>query len=316
MTFQLRAVVTNGLRLALSRNGAVFAAVFFMLETLSLLLVLVAGTSYVPVDLGAGIEPTGGIAAGSQLSGFTGGIATMLVGVFSAVVTVPLSIIAIRTFVAGATDTIPEAALFNDLGQASVRGLVASFCYGLLLVLLILATSAGLFAVVVGIGVIDILSGWVAGAVGIVTGGLLLAAAAAVGIVIWLHFLFLLHEIGVRGQGVVDAFRGSWATVRGSRLRIGGLAFLLVSLRSGVAWSATPPVEAGWQSPPIESGWTLVQSATTGLWLAAAAAIGVVTTAILARAYRDLRADIDPDEPSGRAESRGAESPQGEPTPG
>jgi len=307
MTLQLRSVVTDGLRLAFSRNGAVFAAVFLAVETLSLLMVLVAGTTYVPVDLGAGIDPTGGIAAGSQLSGFTGGIATMLVGVFSAVVTVPLSIIAIRTFVAGETDAIPEAALFNDLGRASVRGVVASFCYALLLVLLILGLGVGGFAVMVAAGTANFLSGWLAAVLSIVVGGLLVFAAVAVGIGIWLHFLFLLHEIGVRGQGVVDAFRGSWATVRGNRLRIGGLAFLLVSLRSGVSWSG---------SPPVDGSWTLLGSVTTGVSLVVAAGMGVVTTAILARAYRDLRADIDADRSSERAEPHDAESPQGEPNLG
>ena len=307
MTLQLRSVVTDGLRLALSRNGAVFGAVFLAVETLSLLLVVVAGTSYVPVDLGAGIEPTGGIAAGSQLSELTGFAAMVLVGLFSAVVTVPLSIVAIRTFVAGATDTIPEAALFNDLGRATVRGIVVSFCYAMLVVGLLLTMSLGIFAVVAVVGAIDVLSGWIAAVVGIVVGGLLLLAAIAVGIAIWLHFLFLLHEVGVRGQGVVDAFRGSWETVRGNRVRIGGLAFLLVSLRSSISWSG---------SPSADSGWTLLQSVTTGASLVVAAGMAVVTTAILARAYRDLRAEIDADGLSGRTESRDAESPQSEPNPG
>jgi len=49
--------------------------------------------------------------------------------------------------------------------------------------------------------------------------------------------------------------------------------------------------------------------------LVASAAIGVVTVAILARAYRDLRPEVDPDGPSGRAEPADADSPQGEPNP-
>jgi len=306
MTLQLRRVVADGLQMAVSRNGAVFAAVFLAVETLSLLLVLVASTSYIPVDLGAGIEPAGGIAVGSQLSELTGLAATMLVGVFSAVVTVPISIIAIRTFVAGATDTIPEGALFNDLGRASGRGLVAMLCYTATLFLIPFVTVLVLFGVVAAAGTTEIVSGWVAGVVGLVVGGGLIVAAVAVGVVVWLQFLFLLHEIGVRGQGVVDAFRGSWATVRGSRLELGVLALVLTSLRSGVSWAG---------SPTVEGGWTLLQSTTAAVSLIASAAIGVVTMAILARAYRDLRPEVDPDEPAERGEAHGTDATQGEPNP-
>ena len=305
MPLHVRSVVGDGLRVAVSRNGAVFAAVFLAVETLSLLLVLVAGTTYVPVDLGAGIDPTGGIAAGSQLSELTGAAAMLLVGAFSAVVTVPVSIIAIRTFVAGATDAIPEAALFNDLGWATARGLVATLCYTGLLFLLPVAAGLGLLAILFGLGASG-LSGWIAGVVGLLSGGLLLAILLAVGVVVWLHFLFLLHEIGVREQGVVDAFRGSWATVRGSRLEVGVLALLLTSLRTGVGW---------FSAPPVDGAWTLLPAIATLVSLVGSAAIGVVTVAILARAYRDLRPEVDPDGPSGRAEPADADSPQGEPNP-
>jgi hypothetical protein len=132
-----------------------------------------------------------------------------------------------------------------------------------------------------------------------------LAALIAVGVVVWLHFLFLLHEIGVREQGVVDAFRGSWATVRGSRLEVGVLALLLTSMRTGVSW---------FSAPPVDGSWALLPAIATLVSLVASAAIGVVTVAILARAYHELRPGVDRTEPP-RADSVDADSPQGEPNP-
>jgi hypothetical protein len=283
MTFQISRVVSDGVSLALSRNGAVLTVLFFIAESLGVLLIAGVGTMYVPVDVGTGIATGGEVAAGSNLPTGTAALASLLAGGFSSVVTTPISIVAIRTFVGGRTNEFPDQYIFDRIGRATVSGIVANFLYAALLFIVTFGMGIVLLVAVFGIGRLDLLPGQ--------TGGIALILFAAVGVLIMVvllvtvavHFLFLMHEISVRHRGVVGAFRGSWDTVRGNRVRLAGLAIVLIAVRSGVSSVA---------APPVEGGWTAFQLVTTPVAMAVAAVVGVVVTAIFARTYRELRPDV------------------------
>lgn len=267
-------VIAEGLSLATTRNGLVLMGAFFLVESVTLLLIFAGSAVYLPLDQAADVLGTpSDIPVGSDLSLIAEIGATVLAGAFGALLSMPLSIVAIRTFVVGATDRIPDDCLFHRIGRATLSAVVAT----LLVTTLIFAIIFG--GVVLSIfGAIVLLEGWVI-LVAIVLGIVL----AFVGYVaVWIHVLFLTHEIAIRDRGVVGAFRGSWATVRGNRLRVFVLAVLVAGVRGGVGWAATPGFEGtfGLLSIPI-----------LAVALAITAALGVAGTAVLARAYRQLSTD-------------------------
>lgn len=282
MALRIGRVVSEGISLAISRNGAVLSVLFFLAESLGVLLVVSVGTMYVPVDAGTGVTPGSEIAAGGELPALTAAGASLLAGVFTSVITTPLSIVAIRTFVGGRTDTIPDEYVFDRIGRATFSGIAASFLQAALVFAVVfgtvLALFLGLFAVG-DLGVPDHLS---------LAALLLVVLAVTVGgavllVTVMVHFLFLLHEISVRDRGVVGAFRGSWDTVRGNRLRVAGLAVVLGGLRGGISTVAVPP---------IEGAMSTLRLAVTPVAMALTAIVGVVVTAIFARTYRELRPDV------------------------
>lgn len=282
MTLRIGRVLSDGISLALSRNGAVLSVLFLLVESFGLLLVLGVGTTYVPVDVGTGVAPGSEVAVGSELPALTAAAASMLAGLFTSVLSVPLSIVAIRTFVGSRTETIPDEYLFDRIGRATLSGIVASFLQG-----------AIVFGVTFGAGIVFLLGLFSIGGLGLsglASAGALLLFGIVVGLVglvllftVTVHFVFLLHEIAVRDRGVVGAFRGSWATVRGNRLRLTGLVVVVGGVRGSVSALATPPVQGSL---------TTLQTIVTPIGLVLASVIGVVVTAVFARTYRELRPDV------------------------
>jgi len=144
MALHIRQVVSDGISVAASRNGAILAFLFLVAETASLLLFLGAGTLYIPVDIGTGVAPGSDIEAGGELPEIASSIAIILTGLFTSVITIPLSIIAIRTFVGGRTESIPDAYIFDRIGRATLSGLIASLLYGFMLFFIPFAAGIGL----------------------------------------------------------------------------------------------------------------------------------------------------------------------------
>ncbi|MFD1643643.1 hypothetical protein [Halohasta litorea] len=284
MSFRLGSVVTDGLRLTFSRNGAVFVVLTCVAQLLSLLLVGAAVTRHIPVAVG-GIEPVEGVPLAGSLPAVATAVAVGLTTLFSAVVTMPITIIMIRTFVDGVTDRIPADHLFGHLGRATTRGIAVSLVSGLAIVAAIIGPLAAEIGFIIVVH--DLLgSGWLGIAVIVGSGLVALGVTIAATVVVWLHLLFVLHEVSVRGRTVVGALRGSWAVVRGHRVRVGVLGVLLVGLQQTVSSIATP-------SRPFDPTAEVTASALPQLLalpigVAAAACMSVLSAAILAQAYAEL----------------------------
>ena len=292
MALRIGRVVSEGAALAFSRNGVVLSALFFLAESLGVLLIISVGTMYVPVDVGTGVTPGSQLAAGGELPALTAAAASMFAGLFTSVLTAPLSIIAIRTFVGGRTDRIPDNYIFDRIGRATFSGVIASFLQvGLMFAVVfgvVFAFFLGLFAIG-RLGLSDHLSMAVLLLVGLVV----LVGGAVLFLTLLVHFLFVSHEISIRNRGVVDAFRGSWETVRGNRLRLAVLAVVFGGVRGSFSSLAAPPVEG-----PI----SMFQLALTPVGMVLSAAIGVLVTAIFARTYRELRPDVSTEFETGGVE--------------
>jgi len=293
MDFGLRTAVTDGLGLAFSRNGAVFAGLNAAAQLVSLLLVAVAATQQLPVATGATLDPVAGVPIGESIPTALTALTVGLTTVFSAIVTTPITIITIRTFVDGATDSIPAVHLFGHLGRATVRGLGASLVIGVLVIGGFLLS----FLVPVGIGIgvhlvagqVGLLPEWL-GIIAIV----LLSITSFVGMLVgalllYVHLMFVMHEISVRNRSIVDSLRGSWDIARGHRLKLGVLSVGLILVQSTVSSVGTP----NQLSDP-----SFAQSFSSSVPQLLLLPIGVVITAfvttlsaaIIARAYAEITA--------------------------
>ncbi len=244
MAFRLRTAVTDGLRLTFSRNGAVFVGLNAGAQLVSLLLVAVAATRQLPVSTGVGLDPVAGVPIGQSIPTAVTALTVGLTTVFTAIVTTPITIITIRTFVDGVTDHIPDVHLFGHLGRATARGLIASLLIGvsivvafILLFVVPLALAAG---ITVAVGALSFLPDWI-GIVGVVfVSAVSFFGMLVVGLLLYIHLMFVLHEISVRDRPVVDSLRGSWDIARGHRLKLGGLAVGLIAVQSAVSSVGTP----------------------------------------------------------------------------
>lgn len=290
MALRIGRVVSDGISLAISRNGALLSVLFFLAESLGVLLVVGVGTTYVPVGMGTSLAPGSEVTAGGELPALTAAAASMLAGVFTSVITVPLSIVAVRTFVGGYTDRIPDAYVFDRIGRATFSAIVASFLQAGVIFAVVFGTVIALFLALFGVGRLGLPDHLSLAA--LLLGVLVVGVVGAVLlVVVMVHFLFVVHEVAVRNRGVVGAFRGSWDTVRGNRLRLTGLAIVLGGLRGGVSAGA---------APPVEGSVSILRLAVTPVAMALTAVVGVVVTAIFARAYRELRPDVSTEfEPAG-----------------
>lgn len=264
----------EGLSLAVSRNGLVFVAAFFALEAVTVLLAI-SGAVYLPLDQAAGVGVPSGLPVGATLPSAGLIVAEALSTVFTALVSIPLTIVATRTFVAGETGRIPDDYLFHRLGRATLSGVLAS--------LLIVGGLAVLFGV--GFGGLFVLDAYheQLGPVAIVGTLVAIAGVVVVGFVaIVLHVLFVNHEIAVRDRGLRDALGGSWALVRSNRVRMSVFVVLVVVI--GLLVRPDGGSAAGNALHPLSTGRLLVGTVLYSiLWVA--------MTAVLARAYRQLSPD-------------------------
>lgn len=267
----LRAAFSEGLSLAASRNGLVFVAAYVALEAVTVLLAI-AGGVYLPLDQAAGVGGPPGLPVGRELPAVELFGASALTSGFALVVSIPLTIIAIRTFVVGATDRIPEASLSHRLGRATL-----SAVFAFVLVVFALGVLFGL-----GVGGLALLDsvhtplGPLAIAIALVAigGGV---AAGFFGVVV--HVFFVNHEIAVRDRGLRDALAGSWALASGERARVFVLAVLFVGVSVLVRPDGRPAAGGGLE--PLAAALLLVRTVLYAvLWVA--------LTAVVARAYRHL----------------------------
>lgn len=262
---RLRSVIVEGLGLVATRNGVVLGVAFACAQLFNVALVFGAGTMYLPLGTvpgGSAVAPT----PGEELPALISLQATILASTVGAIVTAPISIVGIRTFVGGERDRIPDAYLFYHLGRATLRVYFAG-----LVVFVVVLTFVWL-PILVGLG---LLAAGITGTPLLVgVGGALLVGfvAAAIG---WVSLLFVNHEIAVEDAGVRGALVRSWRRVAGTRIRLFALAVCAAVIQGLVPTLFTPLGDLLGQvvSIPI------------------IAAVGVAWMAILARAYRVLHDD-------------------------
>lgn len=268
MALRVQQAIAEGVSLAASRNGALLAGAIFIVDLFGAAVIATATRGVVPANGGVWAPLDATVPPSVQL------VTMSLAVIFNLILALPVFILAIRLFVGGVTDQLPDAFLTDRIGRATLSGVGATIAWSVL-VFGVPITIAG-FAVV-GHEAVPGIAGTAA-----LWGGAVVAVLVAAFLAV--AFLFTLHEISIRHRTVGDAFGGSYQTVRDHFGRVGVLFALFtgvyITLGLGAALLGSQP-------------WTgLTVAAIVLSWLLAAFA-AVFTTAVLSCAYRQLRADVD-----------------------
>lgn len=185
MTVDIGDLVSEGFDRTVARNGLLFAAAFYALSVANSLLTpdipgqsgMRPGSPMMPADQGPALGLSPGVA----------GVLGLLLGLVSLVVTIG----AVRTFVTAETEAVPTEHFTRDLGWVLLNTIVGGIVFGL--------------AVGVGFALL------------IVPGLFLL-----VSLFFWNYFVI------VENENFVDGFRLSWEVTKGERLPLFGLGVVVV----------------------------------------------------------------------------------------
>ncbi len=265
MSFRFRTVLVDGARIAASRNGLVLIVLFAAVQLLSMFLLYSAGQVYVPIGDGL-VGTEGAPEPGEELPVAVGAVATFFTTALASLLSVPVSIVAIRSFVGGARDRIPDAYVFRRIGRATVSALVADL---LVFVLYVVAFALPFVSLVWLIGEVSGLA---------LVGVILLMAIVGLLLSLFLvvSLLFVTYEIAVRDARALTSLRDSWRLASGHRLRLFALAALIWAMQAGI--TAPTFVLPGELLP------TLAMVPLASLTV-------IIALAIYARAYVELRGD-------------------------
>lgn len=281
MTLRVRTALRNGIFRAFTRNGLLLMGVYLVVSLLQGGLVYAVTTTVVPLgpptvpsvsgEVGA-VGPT----SGSQLPALVSLQAALLVSFTGGLLTIPIQVIAHRTFVSERTDQIPDEFIFRRLGWATLNSFVGSWLVSLsFLIVAGLCMGVGfwgLFSVAGPATTTFLLSDWLGWILLGVFSLMLLIPSVFLGV----SLIFVGQEIAVRDKNAIGALASSWRLTRGNRLRILVLAFLPMIPHIVVSFglfTVLPPVPAQF------------------LALAETGVVNIVVLAIMARAYVQVEDD-------------------------
>jgi len=189
MSVDISAVLEGGYERTIAPTGLQFAVIFYVISLLSALFSV--GVEPVPADSIPGdMAPAGGGGPAGPSLGLSPGIAGVL-SLLLAIVSVVVTIAAIRTFVAGETETIPREFPRRNIAWAGVNFVVGGI----------------VFAIVVGVGFVLL-----------VIPGLFLL----VSLFFWTIF------VAVEDENFVEGFQSSWQLTGGHRLVLFALGVIVV----------------------------------------------------------------------------------------
>lgn len=227
MSLKLLTVIKDGARLAASRNGVLFMVLFALFQGFTMLLVLSAGSVYIPVSPSmTGVEAAP--PPGDELPEVIAALATTLTNLISGVLLVPVYIVAIRSFVGKKRTHIPDDYIFRRIGWATVNSYIAGFLMLFIIACIFVAPFVPLY--------------WIVGTVDgfLLLGVVLIAVILSIILTafVWICFLFINHTIAVEDAGPISALQMSWSLTQGHRVRLFILAFFLAVVQ-GVITSPT-----------------------------------------------------------------------------
>lgn len=233
MSIDIGDVLQRGYERTVARNGLLFAAILFVVSVLDAM--FSSGVEQGPVPPGGtdvpGMAPVSDLVTGAPpvslgLSPVVASVLSLLLGLVSLVVTIG----ALRTFVTDETGTLPREHFTEELLWPALNLIVGGVVFGITVAIgLVLLVVPGLFLLV--------------------------------SLVFWEVF------VAVEGDDFLEGFRHSWALTGGRRLRLFalGVVVILVALVVGIAFAIPGAVLPGVPGFLIEQ----VGSALVGVFILA-----------------------------------------------
>ncbi|ACV49450.1 hypothetical protein [Halomicrobium mukohataei] len=284
MALHVRQTITGGLARALSRNGALLVATFFVASVLQGAFVWVLATTYIPLGTSGAMTPANTPAPGTALPALASAGAALLGGLTGGILTLPIQVVAVRALVDDGRDHIPEQLVFRSLGWATLRLFVASLLKIAVIFVLTMLSMIAVFLAAIGVFLVlpeslqtTLVGSWYAS---LLLVPVFLLATLPIGVVV-VVFAFVDHEIVVRDASVPSAFVRSWRVVAGNRLRL-GLALVVpygVNMAFSLLFGQLTP-DATFQSPTF-----LASQAILSL---ESAVVSIVVLGITAQAWVQL----------------------------
>lgn len=272
MSLSVRSTLADGFPRAFRRNGWILIGVYFLVSLLQGGLVWMVATTALPLGTVSPPPAPGGQvpSPGTQLPPLISVQAVLIATFTGGFLTVPVTVIAIRTLVSQFTDQIPEEFVFHRLGWATVNSFLGtwlvSIVVGILTIVLFVFASWGLFAVVDQALLGYLIGTWPGRALLVGACLVLLLPSAFLGV----NLIFVGQEVAVKDKNVIGAIVGSWRLARHNRLRLFVLAllpFVIQMIFSFGVFEFLPPVPA-----------QIVSVVETAIFQ-------IVVLAIMARAY-------------------------------
>lgn len=228
MTIRVRRTLTNGFPRAFRRNGLILIGVYLLISLLQGGLVWMVATTALPLGAVSPPPASGGQvpSPGTQLPPLISAQAVLIATFTGGVLTVPITIIAIRTLVSRFTDHIPEEFVFHRLGWATINSFLGtwlvSIVVGVITIISFGLAGWGLFTVADQATLGYLIGTWPGRALLVSAGLVLLLPAAFLGV----SLIFVGQEVAVKDKNVIGAIVGSWRLARHNRLRLFALALL------------------------------------------------------------------------------------------
>jgi len=281
MTLSVRRTLSDGTIRAFTRNGVILMLVYAIASLLQGGFVWVLTTTYIPMVV-AGTTPGVAPPAGSALPLRVSLQAALLSVVTGGLITLPVTLVGVRTLAATNSDQITDELVLYRLGWATLNMLLASF---LKLILLVVVEFACLLvvlfaAITVAPQTVLTLTGTTTGQL-LLVGGFFLVSLPA--IFIDLSFRFIAQEIALYDRNFVAALRNSWRIARGNRLRILALIVIPMGLQLLLSVLIHP-----FFPDSIASLQFLLLEATLSI---ESSVVAIVVLGIITSAYLELTAD-------------------------
>lgn len=249
MPLRVRNALANGIPRVFRRNGCILIGIYLLVSLLQGGLVWMVTTTALPLDTVSPPPASGGQmpTPGTQLPPLISAQAVLITMFTGGFLTVPVTVVAVRTLVSQFTDYIPEEFALHRLGWATINGFLGSWIVSIVVSLLTIVlfglAGAGLFAVADQAMLRYLISTWPGRALLVGASLVLLLPGAFLGV----SLVFVDQEVAVKDKNVIGAIIGSWQLARHNRLRL----FVLISLPlviqmpfSFVIFEFLPPVPA------------------------------------------------------------------------
>lgn len=280
MSLHVRRALREGVPRVFTRNGLILLVAYFVVSLFQFGLVFAITTTVLPVNSGSMVPPASSAptdpAPGTSLPLAVSLQAALIATFAGGLLTVPVRVVALRTFASEHRERIPDELIFRRLGWVTLNSFVGSWIVSMLFLALTVASVFLGFR-----ALFSLLDTTMLALAGTWPGRTLLVGLTLVcllpAVFVGVSLIFVGQQVAIEDKNVGRAVLDGWRLARGNRLRLLALALVPLVVQSVISvplYSLLPPVPA--------------QVISVGL----SGVVTVATLAVMARAYLLVREEV------------------------